>query len=512
MKLRIITLLLATSLLLGGCSANNVNSDEQKEVLSTESFETVTASDTVTSPTPEPSEISIIMVGDILLHTPVEEAALQEDGTYSFTCIFENMKEEIQAADVAIVNQEVIIGGKDLGISGYPAFNAPFEIGDALVDAGFDVVCQGTNHALDKGKNGILNCLDFWKERYPEIAVLGIHDSQEDQDQIYVYEQDGIRIAILNYTYGTNGIPLPEGMPYAVDLLDEEKVVQELKLAEEIADFTIVCPHWGTEYQLEQSDNQEKWVRLFVKYGADLVLGTHPHVIQPIEWVKDEETGNEMLVYYSLGNFVNWTSESGEGIANRMVGGMAKVDIAMKDGQAVILDYDIEPVVCHLSEGVNGVTVYKLYGYTEELARENHIIRQDANFSLEYCKKLCEQVWPDEMKEKSVVYTLMLNDEPINSNTVYTKAGDVVFSLKVEIGEDVSYKRVEGDFLSTNIHDAILDIDYPGEKDGRDGTVVSTYDYHMKQVPSGKVIHVTITEELQQRLGLESDVVEIHCK
>lgn len=389
MKLRNIILLLVATFVLCGCAGKH------NDAINTASTETAVLPDSTMEPTPSPeaAEVSLVMVGDILLHTPVEEAALQEDGTYSFARIFENMKEEIQSAEVAIVNQEVIIGGEELGISGYPAFNAPYAIGDALVDAGFDVICQGTNHALDKGKTGLLNCLDFWQEKYPEVAVLGIHESQEDQDEIYVYEEDGIRIAVLNYTYGTNGIALPEGMPFAVDMLDEEKIVRDLKLAEEMADFTIVCPHWGTEYQLEQSANQENWAKLFVKNGADLVLGTHPHVIQPIEWVKDEETGNEMLVYYSLGNFVNWTSSSGEGIANRMVGGMAEVSITMEDGKAVISQYDIEPVVCHLTEGVNGVTVYKLSEYTEELASENQIIKQDSAFSLEYCKNLCEEVW-----------------------------------------------------------------------------------------------------------------------
>ena len=354
---------------------------------------TPTASPTPT-PTPEPETVSLVMVGDILLHTPVEEAAHQVDGTYSFERIFENLKDDIQDADVAIVNQEVIIGGEELGISGYPAFNAPYAVGDALVDAGFDVICHGTNHALDKGRKGLLNCLDFWQENYPETAVLGIHGSQESQDNIYIYEQGEIRIAVLNYTYGTNGISLPQDMPYAVDLMEEEKVIRDLQLAEEKADFTIVCPHWGTEYQLKQSATQEKWAEIFVENGADLVLGTHPHVIQPIEWVADEESGNEMLVYYSLGNFVNWTSSFGEGIANRMVGGMAQVTLVSEDGRVKIAEYGIEPVVCHLEQGINGVTVYKLSEYTEELADKNQIIKQDETFSLKYCQELCEQVWP----------------------------------------------------------------------------------------------------------------------
>lgn len=346
------------------------------------------------------SQLNLLMVGDILLHTPVENAALQENGSYDFTAIFQYTKDELQAADLAIVNQEVIIGGEELGVSGYPAFNAPYAAGDALVEAGFDVVCHGTNHALDKGKKGLLNCIAFWKENYPDMAVLGIHDSQESRDSIYIYEQDGMKIAILNYTYGTNGIAQPEGMPYAVDLLEEKQVIADIRKAEEMADFTVVCPHWGTEYQLVQSAAQEKWAKLFAKYGADLVIGTHPHVIQPMEWVTDEETGHEMLVYYSIGNFVNWTSESGAGIANRMVGGMAEVTIEKNDdGQVQIVEYGIEPVVCHLEQGVNGVTVYKLEDYTAELAEKNQIRLQDAAFSKEYCEQLCEEVWAEVWEE-----------------------------------------------------------------------------------------------------------------
>lgn len=342
----------------------------------------------------EPPSISLIMVGDILLHTPVEESALQEDGSYDFTAIFSQTKDLIQDADLALVNQEVIIGGEDLGVSGYPAFNAPYAIGDALVAAGFDVICHATNHALDKGSRGLVNCLTFWEENYPETAVLGIHDSQASQDSIYIYEQDGIRIAILNYTYGTNGIALPSDMPYAVDLLEQEKVIEDIAEAEELADFTIVCPHWGTEYELGISAMQEQWTQIFLENGVDLVLGTHPHVIEPVAWVTDEETRHEMLVYYSLGNFVNWTSGTGAGVANRMVGGMAQVTIERNgSGGVFIADYGIEPLICHLEQGINGVSVYPLEQYTAELAAANEIVKQDADFSLEYCRELCQRVW-----------------------------------------------------------------------------------------------------------------------
>ncbi len=346
------------------------------------------------TPTPVP-EVRLVMVGDILLHTPLAESGKKPEGGYDFSAVFANLKGEIEEADLALVNQEVIIGGEELGVSGYPSFNAPYELGDALADTGFDVVLHATNHALDKRKQGLLNCLSFWRENYPEMAVLGIHDSQESQQEIYVYEQQGIRIAVLNYTYSTNGVPLPEDMPFAVDMLEKNKVAADLKRAQELADFVIVCPHWGKEYVLEQTKNQENWAKLFVENGADLVLGTHPHVIEPIEQMALAD-GSQALVYYSLGNFVNWTAGTGTGVANRMVGGMAQVTVGLdENGEAVITEYGVLPLVCHVEKGFGGVTVYPLSEYTEELAARNEIVKQDKSFSLEYCQELVNRVFGD---------------------------------------------------------------------------------------------------------------------
>lgn len=350
-------------------------------------------SDTAEEAAAEPPSVSLVMVGDILLHTPVAESGLTEDGSYDFHPLFAQTTSRISEADLALVNQEVILGGAELGVTGYPCFNAPYELGDALADAGFDVVLHATNHALDKGEKGLRNCLAFWQEHYPEIAVLGIHGSAEDQQEIYIYEQDGMRIAILNATYGTNGIPLPKDMPYGVDLLEQDRLREQLKEADREADFVIVCPHWGTEYLLETSAQQQKWTQFFLENGVDLVLGTHPHVIEPIRWEEDAE-GHRMLVYYSLGNFLNWTSGTGPGVANRMVGGMAQITLVRDEqGEVVIGEYGVEPVVCHLAEGYGGVTVYPLCDYTEELADSSLIRGQDDSFSLEYCEELCRQVW-----------------------------------------------------------------------------------------------------------------------
>lgn len=351
------------------------------------------------SPAPTP-EYKIIMVGDVLLHTPVEESCRQADSSYDYDSLFAHTKETIAAADLALVNQEVIIGGADLGISGYPCFNADFSLCDSLVETGFDVICHATNHAMDKGRVGLVNCAEYWKNKYPQITVLGIHDTADTStsrgaDPV-IPELANMRIAVLNYTYGTNGISLPEDMPYAVDLLNEGQVAADIQRAEQLADFTIVCPHWGTEYRLTPDASQEKWTKIFAENGADLVLGTHPHVIEPIEWVTDEESDHEMLVYYSLGNFVNWTSGTGEGVANRMVGGMAEVTLSINDdGEVEIADYGVQPLVGHVTSDPGGVTTYFLEDYSEELAGENEIISQDPEFSYEYCIDLCDTVWGD---------------------------------------------------------------------------------------------------------------------
>lgn len=394
--------------LLFGCAktetASADNTVTEESVINTTETITVEMSETVQVPSEQladpPPEYKIIMVVDILLHTPVEESCLQPDGSYDYDSLFSHTKEEIAAADLALVNQEVIIGGADLGITGYPSFNADFSLCDSLAGAGFDIICHATNHAMDKGRKGLINCAKYWRENYPQITVLGIHDTADTSTSCgaepVILDLPDMKIAVLNYTYGTNGIQLPDDMPYAVDLLNEEQVAADIQRAEELADFTIVCPHWGTEYRLTSDASQEKWTKIFAENGADLILGTHPHVIEPIEWVTDEAGEHEMLVYYSLGNFVNWTSGTGEGVANRMVGGMAEVTITKNDhGEVEIADYGVKPMISHVASGPEGVTTYFLEDYPEELAEENEIVSQDPEFSREYCVNLCDSVWGD---------------------------------------------------------------------------------------------------------------------
>lgn len=338
-------------------------------------------------------EVSISMVGDVLMHNPTLKSGLQDDGSYNYDHLFKNVKEQMENADISLANQEVILGGTDLGISAYPAFNAPQELGDSLVKSGFNTILHATNHTLDKGQKGVDNTLTYWKEKHPETTVLGIHESQEDRDQIYVFEKKGFKIAILNYTYGVNGNHIPEDRPYLVDLMDKSQMEKDIQKAKELADYVIVCPHWGTEYVFEATEEQKEWTDFFLKQGVDLVIGTHPHVIEPVEWVEDGE--NKMLVFYSLGNFVSCQDKW-----YRMLGAMANVTLLKDaDGNVTVTKYGVEPLVTHIANK-SEYTTYYLKDYTEELAKKNKIRNIDGNFSLEKLKELSKEVFGDLYQEQ----------------------------------------------------------------------------------------------------------------
>ena len=336
--------------------------------------------------------VTLVMVGDMLMHMPVNRSGLKSDGDMDFSHLFTYTKKYISKADIAIVNQEVMLGGVELGISGYPMFNTYYEVGDALVDAGFDVVLHATNHTMDRGKEGLLNCISYWDEKHPDITYLGIQDTQEEQGEIFVTEQNGIRIAILNYTYGLNGLPMPDDMPYAVNLMDKEKMAADIAKAKELADFVVVCPHWGTEYVLKASSYQKEYAQFFLENGVDLVIGAHPHVIEPVEILKDD-SGHEMLVYYSLGNYVNSTASEEADIGKRMLGAMAEVTITKtENGNVVIADYTAHPIVTYVSANKKNISVFPLEMFNDELAKRSFTVKLDTAFSKTYLEDIWESV------------------------------------------------------------------------------------------------------------------------
>lgn len=272
-------------------------------------------------------KLSLVMVGDALLHSSLYNDAYQ-NGTYNFSPQLELIKPIVQNYDLAFYNQESILGGTSLGLSSYPTFNSPQEFGDAMVDAGFNLVSLANNHTMDKGVKAIESSCNYWKTK--DVLTAGSYCSGEDADNIQVKEKNGIKYALLAYTYGTNGISVPQDKPYLVNLYSDEKAKADIEKVRDKVDLLIVSMHWGTEYRSEPTDEQKREAEYLSSLGVDIIIGTHPHVIEPIAYI-----GNT-LVIYSLGNFISAQSTSND--YNTIVELMTSVDVVKttKNGQSEI--------------------------------------------------------------------------------------------------------------------------------------------------------------------------------
>lgn len=341
-------------------------------------------------PTPIPTEepvfeeydITLMALGDNLMHMGIVNTGRREDGTYNYSFLFENITEYLAAADIKVTNQETILAGNELGFSGFPKFNSPTQVGDAIAEAGFNVVLHATNHAADQGLAGIEYCASFW-EQYPDVLMTGISKDDTASRISYLTIED-ITFAILNYTYGPNMEILPFNLMGHLNMLCDydantgrisftalnPQVTEDIMEAEENADIVVVFPHWGTEYQSTPSMYQRNFAEEMTAAGADLIIGTHPHVPQPIEWVT-AENGNRALCYYSLGNYVSTQKQ-----IECMLEGMAWVTFHVTETDVYIAEEDtgVLPLVCHYKSGPVRLTgVYPLENYTEEMALKHGI-------------------------------------------------------------------------------------------------------------------------------------------
>ena len=238
-------------------------------------------------------KLSIVMVGDVLIHESVYLDAKTDNG-YDFSKMFTDIEPIIKDYDLKYCNQESIIGGKNLGISGYPNFNAPDEIGDNLVDMGFNLVSLANNHAYDKGEKAILYSVDYWKNK-EGVITAGSYSSSEERNEPKIYEMNGIKYAFLSYTTSLNG---NKAKDYLVNMYDKDQVKEDIEKVSS-ADLIIVAMHWGNEYTNEPTNSQREIAEYLSSLGVDLIIGTHPHVVEPITYIGDT------LVIYSLGNFIS---------------------------------------------------------------------------------------------------------------------------------------------------------------------------------------------------------------
>ena len=382
----IVPVVLAVLVICGFAVSGHITKNMDSEMPTAQTTSEVTTQATTNAV----SSVSLVAVGDNLIHNTLISAGEQEDGSLDYSSFYENIKNDISSADIAVINQETILGGSEFEYTGYPVFNSPWEIGTAAIDAGFDIFTCATNHSLDKGYAGIEQECAFF-DQHPEVVHVGTNDSEEDYNSIIYYEKNSIRFAILNYTYGTNGIPIPESSPWCVNMMDKEKITADVNAAKQNADVIIVFPHWGTENSTSVSDYQREYVQLFSDLGVDIVIGTHPHVLQTVEWVENETTGKKMLVYYSLGNFISHQTS-----LNQLCGGMAEIKIEKKNGEISITSAKLVPVVCwYKSSGDKyEFSVYKLSDYTDSIA-DSHAQRSNGA-TPDYFREYASDIVSDE--------------------------------------------------------------------------------------------------------------------
>lgn len=277
---------------------------------------------------PSIKNVSVLSVGDIMGHT-VQLLAAKTDEGYDFSEQFKYIAPIISSRDISIGNLETVFAGESASYSGKNMiFNSPDALGEGIKEAGFDILTTANNHSLDRRYDGLKRTLDVLDEL--GIMHAGTSRTEEESKQILTFENKGITFALLSYSYSTNGWPMPEDHPYALNMIDDDKIIEDIKSARALGvDFVIVASHWGLEYHLNENIHQQRLTEKMFYAGADIVLGTHPHVIQPFEHIKMEDESGELkdkFIIYSQGNFV-----SGQRTHPRAIGMHITFDFSMVD-------------------------------------------------------------------------------------------------------------------------------------------------------------------------------------
>ncbi len=265
---------------------------------------------------------SLSAVGDILIHDRVYRAA-EVNGVYDFNPMIEKVTPFLKKADLTIANSESMIGGSEIGLSSYPSFNSPYEVGDAFKSSGVDIVTLANNHTLDRGLPAIENAIGYWDKI--GMVHTGSSLSSDKRSEIALITKNDIRFSFLSYTYGTNGIPTPAGKDYLVNRIDPLVIKEDLKRAREVSDVVVLSLHFGQEYEKMPTADQIELARFSADNGADIILGHHSHVLQPPAWINTVD-GRKVFVVYSLGNFL-----SGQDGLDRQIGAILHLDIVKNE-------------------------------------------------------------------------------------------------------------------------------------------------------------------------------------
>lgn len=354
----------------------------------------------------KPTSAKLVAVGDNLMHRSCTLSAKNADGTYDFTKHFANMADIFKAADLAVISQDTVLGGIELGATSTETgiFNTAVELADGMADAGINVVLAANNHIMDEGSAGLNTMMSYFSTKYPNITLLGVNNSREAKDEPVYVETNNIKIAMINYSYGSNQTADLDASPYLLNQYDEDWLADILKQAREEADFIIAFPFWGEQNSMDYTQEQERQAQFLADNGVDLIIGSYPHVVEPVKWIT-AENGDRTLVYYSLGNF-----QSIQNTVENMLGGQANITISKEEDGTHISDYSLDFVVTHYeqresSEYYDIVTTYPLADYTSDLAaRHGMSVSGNDEFDLASLQGLSSQILSkcdlDESKEQ----------------------------------------------------------------------------------------------------------------
>lgn len=348
-------------------------------------------------PKPEPTTaadtaVQMISVGDNLIHDGIyEQAKKRANGSgYDFSFCYKRVKPMIEAADLATINQETIVA-ESYEPSGYPLFNSPQELGQEVVKTGFDVVSLANNHMLDKTAKGLAQAIDFWDAS--GAVRTGAYKDDADLQRVETVEKNGIKIGLVGITQYTNGLSLPKDSALRYILTtDEATIEKKIKAAAAVCDAVLVNVHWGAEYSTKPAEEQRSLAKKMADWGADVIIGHHPHVLQPIEWVETAD-GTRTLVAYSLGNFI-----SQQNTAARVIGGALQYTLK-KDGasgKVTVTDVAFQTLVTHYVSGSHDVQIYPLAEYTDALAKKQAGRIKQSDFSVAYIQNFVKKVIPEE--------------------------------------------------------------------------------------------------------------------
>lgn len=370
----------------------------------------------------KPTSAKLVAVGDNLMHRSCTLSAKNADGTYDFTKHFANMADIFKAADLAVISQDTVLGGIELGATSTETgiFNTAVELADGMADAGINVVLAANNHIMDEGSAGLNTMMSYFSTKYPDITLLGVNNSREAKDEPVYVETNNIKIAMINYSYGSNQTADLDASPYLLNQYDEDWLSDILKQARDEADFIIAFPFWGEQNSMDYTQEQEHQAQFLADNGVDLIIGSYPHVVEPVKWIT-AENGDRTLVYYSLGNF-----QSIQNTVENMLGGQANVTISKEEDGTHISDYSLDFVVTHYeqresSEYYDIVTTYPLADYTSDLAaRHGMSVSGNEEFNLASLQGLSSQILSkcdlDESKEQDASKD-ELTDESTDEST-----------------------------------------------------------------------------------------------